>query len=148
VKHAKGWGSALSPKKTTRGHPAKKKRKPRNRFEANVARCLIKHGVTFEYEGEVLRFTVPEIQRKYTPDFKLDNGIYIESKGKFDREARQRMALVMEQHPDKDIRMLFMRDNPINKGSKTKYSDWCKQRNIKFAVSKDGEVPKEWAMRK
>lgn len=54
------------------------------------------------------------------------------------------MALVIEQHPDLDIRLLFMRDNPIYKGSKTKYSTWCKERGIKFHVSANGEVPDEW----
>lgn len=54
------------------------------------------------------------------------------------------MALVFEQHPDRDIRMLFMRDNYISKQSKTKYSTWCDKRNIKYHVSLMGTVPEEW----
>lgn len=54
------------------------------------------------------------------------------------------MGLVINQHPDKDIRMLFMRDNYIYKGSKTKYSDWCKAHGIKYHVSAHGTVPEEW----
>ena len=54
------------------------------------------------------------------------------------------MVLVIEQNPDIDIRLLFMRDNYISKKSKTKYSDFCKKRNIKYHVSVMGEIPKEW----
>lgn len=54
------------------------------------------------------------------------------------------MALVVEQNPDLDIRMLFMRDNKIAKNSKTRYSDWCKKRGIVYAVSELGEIPEDW----
>jgi hypothetical protein len=54
------------------------------------------------------------------------------------------MALVFEQNPDLDIRFLFMRDNKISKNSKTRYSDWCKKRGIKYAVSEHGHIPDEW----
>jgi hypothetical protein len=54
------------------------------------------------------------------------------------------MAAVIEQNPDLDIRMLFMRNNPITKTSKTKYSDWCDKRGIKYHISANGSVPEEW----
>jgi len=54
------------------------------------------------------------------------------------------MALVIEQNPDKDIRLLFMRNNKISKVSNTKYSDWCDKRSIKYHVSEQGNVPREW----
>jgi hypothetical protein len=134
---------------TKRSKPQQKKSKPpyermRSGFEKKVAKCLEKKKVQFEYEKERLPYLVPTIRKVYTPDFLLPNGIVIEAKGNFDRASRKKMALVLEQHKDRDIRMLFMRDNPINKGSKTKYSDWCKERGIKFHISSLGEVPDEW----
>lgn len=68
----------------------------------------------------------------------------IESKGLWDRTSRAKMALVIEQNPDRDIRMLFMRNNRINKAAKMTYGDWCDKRGIKWAVSLKGEVPEEW----
>jgi hypothetical protein len=68
----------------------------------------------------------------------------VEAKGKFDRDARRKMELVAKQHPDLDIRLLFMRDNKISKQSKTRYTDWCRVRGIKCSVSSSGDVPQEW----
>lgn len=100
--------------------------------------------MSFQYEPIKLKYTIPETDRTYCPDFVLANGIIVEAKGQFDREMRKKMELVIAQNPDKDIRILFMRDNYINRGSKTRYTDWCKKRNIKCAVSYKGEVPDEW----
>jgi hypothetical protein len=92
----------------------------------------------------VIKYVVPETKRSYTPDFVLKNGIIIESKGYWDASSRSKMALAIEQNPHLDIRILFQRDNAINKGSKTHYSDWCKKRGIKYAISPQGIIPEEW----
>lgn len=116
----------------------------RNGFEKRIAAYLQQHGIDYKYESEKLNYTIPSSKHKYLPDFKLPNGIYVEAKGIFDRDARKKMSLVIEQHPDKDIRILFMRNNSINKKSKTRYTDWCEERHIKCAVSAEGVVPQEW----
>lgn len=123
---------------TTRGS------KYRSGFEKKIAKKLTDKNIKFKYESEHIKYTIPESEHTYTPDFVLPNGVIVEAKGKWDRQSRQKMALVIQQNPDKDIRMLFMRDNPIIKGSKTKYSDWCKKRNIRYAISETGEIPQEW----
>lgn len=116
----------------------------RSGFEARTAKYLDSIGVDYTYEEDKIPYVVPESTHKYTPDFKLDNGIYVETKGRFTAQDRKKMSLVIEQNPDKDIRLLFMVNNPLNKGSKTKYTDWCEKRGIICAVSAKGEVPKEW----
>ena len=58
------------------------------------------------------------------------------------------MALVVEQNPHLDIRILLMRDNKISKQSKTRYSDWLEKRNIKYAISEYGIIPEEWLAEK
>ena len=98
----------------------------------------------YEYETLILEYEVPAKKHKYKPDFILANGVIVEAKGRFDAATRQKMSLVIEQNPDRDIRLLFMRDNTISKSSKTKYSDWCDARGIKYHVSANGEVPEEW----
>lgn len=122
----------------------RKQLKLKSGFEKKGAAFLTKVGVPFEYETQRIKYVVPEKSKNYIPDFILPNGIYVEYKGKLDRDVREKMALVIEQNPDLDIRLLFMRDNKIAKNSKTRYSDWCKKRGIVYAVSELGEIPDEW----
>lgn len=120
----------------------------RSGLEKRTASYLDELGVEYEYETVVLEYTVPAKKHKYKPDFILPNGIIVEAKGRFDPATRQKMAHVIEQNPDKDIRLLFMRNNPINKGSTTTYGDWCDKRGIKWHVSAAGEIPEEWIKEK
>jgi hypothetical protein len=113
-------------------------------FEKKVAKYLNENKIPFEYETLRVPYLVPEKKRNYNPDFMLPNGIIVEAKGKLDRLVREKMALVIEQNPELDIRFLFMRDNKIAKNSKTRYSDWCKKRGIKYAISEEGHIPSEW----
>lgn len=131
--------------------PPVKKEAPlklRSGYEKKVKASLDKQKAKYGYECETIEYSVPTTKHRYTPDFTLANGIVVEAKGKFDAGARKKMALVIEQNPDRDIRMLFMRDNKITKTSKTKYSDWCEKRGVKWAVSASGEVPEDWVKSK
>lgn len=116
----------------------------RSGLEKRTAQFLEDNGVDYGYEVDTITYVVPEKKHKYTPDFTLSNGIIVECKGRWDTASRQKMALVVEQNPDKDIRMLFQKDNPITKTSKTKYSDWCTKRMIPYHISPNGELPASW----
>jgi len=113
-------------------------------LEKKVATFLDTKKIKYTYEQDKIPYTEPATDRKYLPDFKLPNGIYVECKGRFTPADRRKMALIIEQNPELDIRMLFMRDNTLSKASKTTYTMWCSQRNIKSAVSSDGTIPTEW----
>jgi hypothetical protein len=113
----------------------------RSGFEKQIAEGLDKQGVKFKYEEDVITYVEPARTKKYTPDFQLPNGIIVEAKGRWTLHDRKKMVLVIEQNPKLDIRMLFQRDQFLNKGSKTRYSEWCQKRGIKCAV---GELPEEW----
>lgn len=132
------------PRKKAAKAPAKKAPSYRSGYEKKVKESLERHGVDFKYESEHLKYNVPASNHRYVPDFTLPNTVIIEAKGKFDAAARKKMMLVIEQNPGRDIRMLFMRNNKLNKSSKTTYGDWCDKRGIKWAVSLNGEVPEEW----
>jgi hypothetical protein len=129
---------------TKKGKQPPKPKQMKSGFEKKVAAYLSSNKVPFEYETLRVPFVVPAKKRTYNPDFMLPHGVIIEAKGKLDRDVREKMALVLEQNPQLDIRMLFMRDNKIAKNSKTRYSDWCKKRGIKYAVSEQGHVPEQW----
>lgn len=87
----------------------------------------------------------PATVRQYTPDLILKRRrkkIYIEVKGRFTAQDRKKMSLIIEQHPDKDIRMLLAKDNTISKNSRTRYSTWCAKRNIPYHIGTS--VPEAW----
>jgi hypothetical protein len=98
--------------------------------------------VGFTFEELVIPYTKPERPAKYTPDFVLENGIIIESKGRFLTEDRQKHLLIQKQHPHLDIRFVFSNSRTkISKRSSTTYADWCTKNGFKFA---DKDIPDSW----
>lgn len=116
----------------------------RSGFELKAAKYLDSKKVKYGYETEIIEYEVPKSKHKYKPDFILPNGVIVEAKGRFTPADRKKMSLVIEQHPELDIRMLFMLDNKLSKASNTTYSTWCEKRGIKSHVSKAGELPEDW----
>ena len=100
---------------------------------------------SFGYETEPMKYTQPAKERTYNPDFIIirSNGtkLYVEVKGLFDYIEREKFLNILNSNPEKDIRILFSRDNKITKNSKTRYSDWCRAKGIKYAVK---TLPEEW----
>ena len=105
----------------------------RSKFEERFARSTGKH---MEYETKRLVYTVPASEHRYTPDFydpKTDT--YYELKGRWTAADRKKMKLVVQQHPDKNIVMVFQDPKkPIAKGSKTTYAQWADKNGIKWTV--------------
>ena len=130
--------------------------KYRSKFEARVAQSLKDRGCAFSYELYTYDYSVPlpkrsarcmtcggqaETTQKYTPDFLLENGITIETKGYFKAEHRKTYKAFVEQHPDVDFRLVFMADSKIHRKGDNRYSDWCKANGFKYAIK---DIPDEW----
>jgi hypothetical protein len=115
----------------------------RSGLEKDCASFLRKHKVKFTYEEEKIKWEDFKV-RTYTPDFILENGIIIETKGRFVTADRRKHKLIKKQYGDTyDIRFLFSNPNAkLSKLSKTTYAQWCKRHG--FQYSKGPEVPKEW----
>lgn len=114
----------------------------RSGLEESLAESLDCMGVHAEYEQYKIKYIKPATNHTYTPDFKLPNGIYIETKGRFVLEDRKKHILIKEQHPDLDIRFVFQNSkNKLRKGASTTYADWCVKHGFLFA---DKEVPVAW----
>jgi hypothetical protein len=112
----------------------------RSNFELDIANQLAKSKVPFLYEKFTFDYTR---YSTYTPDFYLeDQGFYIEVKGLFISQDRGKHLLIKKQHPDLDLRFLFMNaNNKLYKGSKTTYGKWCDRYDYKWC---QGFIPKEW----
>ena len=114
----------------------------RSGLEERIAEQLTSLGVSFLFEAEKVPYLQPVKKRTYTWDFKLPNGIIIESKGRFLSEDRQKHLWIKEQHPELDIRFVFSNSkSKIAKGSKTTYAKWCLDNGFLYA---DREIPIEW----
>lgn len=129
-------------KNTRRRH---NKRRYRSGLEDQIAAYLEANQKELRYEQlkiewEDLRYRV------YTPDFQLDNGIIIETKGKFDSDDRRKHVEVKKQHPELDIRFVFSNANAkLYKGAKSRYCDWCEKNGFKWAHR---VIPESWLKEK
>lgn len=113
----------------------------RSGLEDKIASGLTARGVSFEYEGERIKYQVTK-SKTYIPDFKLPNGLYIEAKGWFKAEDRTKLQYVRESNPGIDLRLVFQRaSNRLSKTSKTTYADWCDTHGFRWA---EREIPEAW----
>jgi len=115
----------------------------RSGLEKDCAAYLRKHKVKFTYEEEKIKWDDSKL-RTYTPDFVLENGIIIETKGRFTTADRRKHKEIKKQYGDEyDIRFLFSNPNArLYKGSSGTYASWCKSNG--FLFDKGPQVPKEW----
>ena len=79
----------------------------RSGLETRIHEQLSAQDIDGEYEQHDLKYIVPETSHTYTPDFKLPNGIFIESKGWFLPADRKKHLLIKEQNPDIDLRFVL-----------------------------------------
>lgn len=118
----------------------------RSGLESTVHAQLIGAGLDVEYESERIEYVKPARKSKYTPDFPIKTAsgkkVYIETKGRFTTEDRQKHLLIKEQHPHLDIRFVFSNSRArISKQSATSYADWCNKHGFRFH---DKVVPAAW----
>jgi hypothetical protein len=117
----------------------------RSGLEKVVAEFLKQNKKSFRYED--LKIEWKDLRyRTYTPDFILDNGIIVETKGIFDNEDRRKHLAVREQHPELDIRLVFSNANAkLYKGSKTTYAMWCDKNEFLYSHR---VIPPDWLKEK
>lgn len=113
----------------------------RSGLEQDTAKFLKERGVKFTYEQFKIKWVDPKT-KTYTPDFVLENGIIIETKGRFISPDRAKHLAVRDQYPDLDIRFVFTNSRTkLYKGSKTTYGMWCDKHGFKYA---DRVIPNAW----
>ncbi len=118
--------------------------KTRSKFETDTIRALKAAGVRFGYETMKLKY-YPKAS-VYTPDIILDNGIVVELKGYFRAADRAKLLMVKKQHPDIDLRLVFMSSkNKLHSQSSTTYGQWCEKNGFLYS---DKKIPAEWLAEK
>jgi hypothetical protein len=118
----------------------------RSGLEETISNQLTEKQVDFQYESKAntIKYIKPSTNHTYLPDFKLPNGIIVETKGRFVLADRKKHLLIKEQHPELDIRFLFSSSSSkISKGSKTTYADWCIKNGFQYA---DKLIPESWLL--
>ena len=111
-------------------------------LEESISQQIEGKGIEVKYESEEVSYVIPASEHTYHPDFRLPNGIRVETKGRFVLADRKKHLLVKEQNPQLDIRFVFSNSkNKINKKSKTTYGMWCEKHGFKYA---DKEIPQSW----
>jgi hypothetical protein len=110
----------------------------KSRFEEQIMGSLAKQGLDVEYEPVKLKYT---IEGKYTPDIRLPNGILIELKGRFRKDAQVKMRAVKAAHPELDIRFVFQKASITIDGSKMTCIDYANKYGFPYA---DGQIPRSW----
>ena len=101
----------------------------------------------FKFSYESIKIEWEDLAyRTYTPDFILDNGLIIETKGRFLASDRRKHLAIQKQHPKLDIRFVFTNSRvKLYKGSKTSYGQWCLKHNFRYY---DRIIPEDWLKEK
>jgi hypothetical protein len=128
----------------------------RSGYELAIAQDLTERGVAFGYEQTSFSYIKPvrngrcgkcassEVGKrcKYTVDFDLPGGVYVEAKGRFAGADRAKLKCVISQHSGTDLRLLFQSDNWTTKQQTQRYSEWATKQGFQWAVGK--VIPEEW----
>ena len=105
--------------------------KLKSKFEKRFYDELVRRNLDFAYEADTLKYT---LALYYKPDWKVRDGLFLETKGKFDYTERRKILAVHECNPDAEVRMVFMRNQKLGKNSKMTYGEWCDKHGIKWSV--------------
>lgn len=119
----------------------------RSGFEMDAAAQIRARGLDPAYETFKVKYEIPARNATYTADFRLPNGIIVETKGRFVTADRKKHDLIKQQRPDLDIRIVFQRPNStISKKSATTYAKWCDDRGIRWAKvhTRENPIPPDW----
>ena len=110
-------------------------------LEKQFAKLAALAKLDFEYEADTFSYIIPS---HYTPDFKISQTRFIETKGYLSPSNRARLIAFKKQYPNIEICLLFGNwDNKLNARSKTTYRQWANKVGFKCADIRDG-IPKLW----
>ena len=103
--------------------------------------------IKYKYDYESIKIEWEDLAyRTYTPDFILNNGVIIETKGRFLTTDRRKHLCIKKQHPKLDIRFVFTNSrSKLSKGAKSTYAEWCIKHGFRYY---DRIIPEDWLKEK
>ena len=102
--------------------------KYKSKFEEQIAPILGANN----YEVEKFQYI---LYCNYTPDWKVTDTIYVESKGLFSQEDRRKMKVVKNTYPHITFVLCFQDPNKkIAKNSKTTYAKWAEKNGFHWCT--------------
>lgn len=117
----------------------------RSKSEVKFSDDLRAHKVHFAYESDRVPYVITK-SKTYIPDFTVrkSNGafVFLEVKGWFRSQDRTKLLSVIRSNPGIDLRLVFERNNRLNKDSETTYADWAEKHDIKYTIGL--KLPEEW----
>jgi len=117
----------------------------RSGLEHKISMALDTINYSYDYEGIKIEWE-DLAYRTYTPDFVLNNGIIIETKGRFMASDRRKHLAIKKQHPKLDIRFVFTNSKAkLSKGAKSNYAEWCIKYGFRYY---DRIIPEDWLKEK
>jgi hypothetical protein len=118
---------------------SRRKKRP-DKYKSNFEAQFAKKFPKLEYEKDKIKYTV---EHSYTPDWKIKENTYIETKGRWTAADRAKHLAIREQHPEVIVYMVFMNpNNKLNRASHTTYGKYCDKHGILWATI--DTIPKEW----
>ena len=118
-------------------------------YERNFLKEQCEHDIIVSIDADENLLTPKDFFIDYLPltlPYLKDYDILIETKGRFTIADRVKHKLIKEQHPDLDIRFVFLNArNRLDKRSKTTYGAWCDRHGFLYAEKR---LPSQWMMRK
>jgi hypothetical protein len=109
-------------------------------YKSNFEVELHKKYPHLEYEKEKIKYLV---EHSYTPDWKVKENVYLETKGRWTAHDRAKHLYIREQHPHITVYLIFQNpNNKLNRVSKTTYAEYCDKHGIPWATI--DTIPEEW----
>lgn len=93
------------------------------------------------YEQDKLKYVIPASKHNYTPDFKVNDKLYCETKGLWKPADRKKLQLVKESNPDVEVIMVFMKPD-LKATGKLTYAQWCEKNGFRWFRTEDEELKK------
>jgi hypothetical protein len=102
-----------------------------------------KKKLDFEPPDAIVNYVKPARKARYIPDFRLPNGVLVETKGRLTQPDRAKMLNVIRDNPELDIRFVFQRASQRITRSKNSltYWEWAEKHGFKWH---EGYIPEEW----
>lgn len=75
----------------------------RSNWEANYARILNEQNIVWQYESETFQLSNGT---SYTPDFKINDNKFVELKGWYDNDSKQKIELFLKEYPQYELDLI------------------------------------------